>query len=186
MLRYVMAALLAAAPLAAASGQEEATSKWALATMSNGCMVQAVSPHGTMLSVWGFAGEEKLGFLLQNPGWEVEDGAKTPLEVEFAGARSWPVEATARAHIDRDGPGLFFTVEPGGTGAGSFLAAFTSARGMSIRRDGMSVDTLPLAGSHGAIASLARCIADRWNAPAPPAGEAQPDAPEAETVSLAI
>lgn len=186
MLRYVIPALLAAAPLAAASGQEEADGKWALATMPNGCMVQAVSPHGTMLSVWGFAGEEKLGFLLQNPGWEVEDGAKTPLEVEFADARSWPVEATARAHIDRDGPGLFFTVEPGGTGARAFLAAFTSARGMSIRRDGTSVDTLPLAGSHGAIASLAKCLADRWNAPAAPAGEAQPAEPEAETVSVAI
>src|SRR3712207_7597023 len=111
MLRYVMAALLAAAPLAAAAGQPEAEAagKWALAAMPNGCMVQAVSPQGTMLSVWGFAGEDKLGFLLQNPGWTVEDGAKTPLEVEFAGARSWPVEATARAHIDRDGPGLFFT-----------------------------------------------------------------------------
>jgi hypothetical protein len=186
MLRYVMAALLASAPLAAASGQEETPGKWALATMPNGCMVQAVSPHGTMLSVWGFAGEEKLGFLLQNRGWEVEDGAKTPLEVEFAGARSWPVEATARAHIDRDGPGLFFTVEPGGTGARAFLAAFTSAQGMSIRRDGMSVDTLPLAGSHGAIASLAQCLADRWNDPSAPAGEAKPSAPEAETVAVAI
>lgn len=181
MLRYVMAALLAAAPLAAASGQEEADGKWALAAMPNGCMVQAVSPKGTMLSVWGFAGENKLGFLLQNRGWEVEDGAKTPLSVEFPGARSWPVEATARAHIDRDGPGLFFTVEPGRPSSNSFLAAFTSAQGMSIRRDGISVDTLPLAGSRGAISSLAQCLADRWNAPAP-AGEPKQSAPERETV----
>jgi hypothetical protein len=177
MLRYLMAALLAAAPTAAALAQSPDEGKWALAAMPNGCMVQAVSPHGTMLSVWGFAGDSKLGFLLQNRGWEVEDGAKTPLEVEFAGARSWPVEATARAHIDRDGPGLFFTVEPGSAGAGSFLAAFTSAEGMSIRRDGTSVDTLPLAGSRGAIASLARCLADRWNEPSPAAepAEARPD-----------
>jgi hypothetical protein len=171
MLLHVMAAFLAGAPVAAASDG------WALATMTNGCMVQAVSPQGTMLSVWGFAGESKLGFLLQNRGWEVKDGEKTPLEVEFAGARAWPVEATARAHIDRDGPGLFFTVEPGGAGAHSFLAAFTSAEGMRIRRDGASVDTLPLAGSRGAIASLARCLADRWNAPAPASEEteAEPD-----------
>jgi hypothetical protein len=167
MLRYLMAALLAAAPAAAALGQSGQEGKWAIAAMPNGCMVQAVSPRGTMLSVWGFAGDEKLGFLLQNPGWEVEDGAKTPLEVQFAGPRSWPVEATARAHIDRDGPGLYFTVEPGGSGAHAFLAAFTSAQGMSIRRDGMSVDTLPLAGSRGAISSLAQCLADHWNAPAP-------------------
>ena len=55
-------------------------------------------------------------------------------------------------------------------------AAFTSARGMSIRRDGASVDTLPLAGSRGAISSLAKCLADRWNeGPAP--AEAKEAAP---------
>ncbi len=182
MLRYVMAALLAAAPAAAAFGQsaDPGANGWALAAMPNGCMVQAVSPQGTMLSVWAFAGEEKLGFLLQNRGWEVEDGKKTPLQVEFAGARAWPVEATARAHIDADGPGLFFTVEPG-AGANSFLAAFTSARGMSIRRSGASVDTLPLAGSRSAISGLAHCLADRWNAPAPQ-GESKPAEPADETV----
>lgn len=186
MLRYVMAALLVAAPVAAASGQAQADGQWALAAMPNGCMVQAVSPQGTMLSVWGFAGDGKLGFLLQNRGWEVEDGAKTPLEVGFAGARSWPVEATARAHIDRDGPGLFFTVQPGGSGARSFLAAFTSAEGMSIRRPGSDVDTMPLAGSRGAIASLAQCLADRWNEAAPAAAEPRDAAPAAETAGDSI
>jgi hypothetical protein len=185
MLRYVMAALLAAAPAAAASAQGS-EGKWALAAMPNGCMVQAVSPQGTMLSVWGFAGDAKLGFLLQNRDWTVEDGAKTPLEVEFAGARSWPVEATARSHIDRDGPGLFFTVEPGASDTASFLAAFTSAEGMSIRRDGTSVDTLPLAGSRGAIASLAQCLADRWNEASAPAAEPAEGAPAAEPVGVAI
>ena len=178
MLRYVMAALLAAAPLGGASAQQEKTEGWALAAMPNGCMVQAVSPHGTMLSVWAFAGEEKLGFLLQNRGWEVEDGAKTPLQVEFAGARVMPVEATARANIDADGPGLYFTVEPGGSGARNFLAAFTSARGMSIRRDGTDVDTLPLAGSRGAMTDLAQCLAERWNSDAPTPTEAAPPAAE--------
>jgi hypothetical protein len=181
MLRYVMAALLAAAPLAAATAQQEADGKWALAAMPNGCMVQAVSPQGTMLSIWAFAGEEKLGFLLQNRGWEVEDGQKTPLQVEFQGARAWPVEATARAHIDSDGPGLFFTVEPG-AGANSFLAAFTSAEGMNIRRAGARVDTLPLAGSRTAISGLAHCLADRWNAP----GAAPGDASEAEAPGESI
>jgi hypothetical protein len=74
MLRYVMAALLAAAPLGAASAQPEKTQGWALAAMPNGCMLQATSPRGTMLSIWAFAGEKELGFLLQNRGWEVEDG----------------------------------------------------------------------------------------------------------------
>jgi hypothetical protein len=182
MLRYMMAALLAAAPLAAASAQEEKTQGWALAAMPNGCMVQAVSPHGTMLSIWAFAGEEKLGFLLQNRGWEVEDGKKTPLQVEFSGVRVLPVEAVARAEIDSDGPGLYFTVEPGRADRGNFLAAFTSAQGMSIRRDGASVDTLPLAGSRGAISSLARCLADRWNEAGPTPAEAKEAAPAEETI----
>lgn len=179
MLRYVMAALLAAAPLAAAPAQQHKTEGWALAAMPNGCMVQAVSPHGTMLSIWAFAGEEKLGFLLQNREWEVEDGKKTPLQVEFSGARPLPIEATARAEIDSDGPGLYFTVEPGRADRGDFLAAFTSAQGMSIRRDGADVDTLPLAGSRVAMASLARCLSDRWNdsgpAPAEAGSPASPD-----------
>lgn len=177
MLLHVMAALLAAAPLGGASAQQQKSEGWALAAMPNGCMVQAVSPHGTMLSIWAFAGEEKLGFLLQNRDWEVEDGKKTALQVEFSGARAWPVEATARAEIDSDGPGLYFTVEPGGADRGNFLSAFTSARGMSIRRDGADVDTLPLAGSRGAIADLAKCLADRWNETGPAPVEAKEAAP---------
>ncbi|HEX9946207.1 MAG TPA: hypothetical protein VGA98_01575 [Allosphingosinicella sp.] len=180
MLRYVMAALLAAAPLGAASAQPAKTEGWALAAMPNGCMLQAVSPRGTMLSIWAFAGEKELGFLLQNRGWEVEDGKKTPLQVEFKGARAWPVEATARAEIDSDGPGLFFTVEPGGRG--NFLAAFTSAEGMSIRREGAGVETVPLAGSRVAMASLAKCLADRWNEAGPAPETATGDsAPEAQS-----
>jgi len=180
MLRYVMAALLASAPLGAASAQQDKTDGWALAAMPNGCMLQAVSPKGTMLSIWAFAGEEKLGFLLQNRGWEVEDGKKTPLQVEFSGARAWPVEATARAEIDADGPGLFFTVEPGGRA--NFLAAFTSAEGMSIRRDGASVETVPLAGSRIAMAGLAKCLAERWNEAAPVQAEAKEAAPAEATI----
>ncbi|MFL6846123.1 MAG: hypothetical protein ACJ8ER_14720 [Allosphingosinicella sp.] len=179
MLRYVMAALLAAAPVAAAQaqiGQAQSGEPggWALAPMQGGCMVQAVSPQGTMLSIWGLAGDEKLGFLLQNRGWHFKDGEKTPLSVEFAGTRAWPVEAVARAEIDSDGPGLYFTVEPGGESG--FLTAFTSADGMSISKDGRSVDTLPLAGSRTAIAGLARCLSERWNqaAPAPEAEDAHP------------
>jgi hypothetical protein len=180
MLRYVMAALLAAAPLGAASAQPQKTEGWALAAMQGGCMVQAVSPHGTMLSIWAFAGEEKLGFLLQNRGWEVEDGKKTALQVEFSGARRLAVEATARAEIDADGPGLYFTVEPGGADRGDFLSAFTSARGMSIRRDGADVDTLPLAGSRGAISSLAKCLADKWNEARPAPAESKEDSSAVE------
>jgi len=48
---------------------------------------------------------------------------------------------------------------------------------MSIRRDGADVDTLPLAGSRGAISSLAKCLADRWNEAGPAPAEAKAAAP---------
>ncbi|HEY0111583.1 MAG TPA: hypothetical protein VGB59_00370 [Allosphingosinicella sp.] len=175
MFRSVIAAFLLTAPTAAALGQVDSGvarmsaaqpgegPAWSLATMPNGCMVQAVSPQGTMLSVWGFAGEEKLGFLLQNPEWTVRDGQSYALEVEFLGARSWPVEATARQEIDADGPGLYFTLQPGSASSKGFLASFTTAEGMRVQPDGVEADTLPLAGSRGAMSSLARCLSERWS-----------------------
>jgi hypothetical protein len=183
MFRSAIAILLLTAPAAAALGQSGASGDWALQTMPNGCMVQAVSDQGTMISVWGFAGEEKLGFLLQNRGWDVRDGERLPLQVAFAGAQTWPVEATARAHIDQDGPGFYFSVEPGRASSNGFLNAFTSAKGMSISRGGESMDTLPLAGSRGAIASLARCLSDRWkDAPPAPVDDSRPEAETADTI----
>lgn len=169
MLRRMIAVLLLAAPSAAAFGQSnEAMGGWALATMPNGCMVQATSPQGTMLSIWGFAGAEKLAFLLQNREWNsLQEGRSYDLKLSFEDARAYPFEATAREHIDSDGPGLFFTVTPGGQSSAAFLSAFTSARGMRIAQNGRSFDTLPLAGSKTAIAALAKCLAQRWSSGAP-------------------
>ena len=53
---------------------------------------------------------------------------------------------------------------------------------MSIRRAGADVDTLPIAGSRGAMSSLAHCLADRWNAPEPASAEPEPDSPEAASI----
>ncbi|TFI59860.1 hypothetical protein E2493_03255 [Sphingomonas parva] len=161
MFRRLIAAFLLAAPSGAALAQSDEAGDWALAAMPNGCMVQATSPKGTMLSIWGFAGEEKLAFLLQNRDWRtLRDGDNYDLKLDFLGVRSLPVEATARENIDQDGPGFFFTVEPG-AGA-SFLDAFASAEGMRINEGGRSVDTLSLAGGRGAMSALARCLSDRW------------------------
>ena len=172
MLRHLFVLSLLAAPAAAVTAtaspapvpaQAEADGGWGLAAMPNGCMVQAVSPGGTMISIWGFAGQEKLAFLLQNRGWQsLRDGGSYDVRVDFVGVRSMPVEATARERIDADGPGLFFTVEPGGESGDGFLEAFSTAQGMRIVQDGRSVDTLPLAGGRGAMAALARCLADKW------------------------
>jgi hypothetical protein len=179
MLRRLMAVLLVASPSAAAWAQAPETGDWALAQMPNGCMVQAVSPQGTMLSVWGFAGQENIGFLLQNREWSaLRDGQRYDLRVEFTGQRAWPVSATARRNIDSDGPGYYFDMAPGGAAADGFLEAFATAKGMNISQDGHKVDSLPLAGSREAMATLARCLSDHWAEPAP--GEtAEPAEPEA-------
>lgn len=168
MFRRIVFALLLAAPSAAVMGQGEQGSDWAIAQMPNGCMVEAVSPQGTMLTVWGFAGQPKLAFLLQNKNWgALQDGRSYQLSLDFVGSpTAMPVQATARQNIDSDGPGLLFTVEPGGDGAKSFFSAFTSAEGMRINQDGRSVDTLPLAGSRRAMTALAQCLAERWSSSA--------------------
>jgi hypothetical protein len=169
MYRRLIAALLVAAPAAAAPGPRQDMGDWALATMPTGCMVEAVSPQGTMLTIWGFAGEPKLAFLLQNRGWgSLEDGHSYKLGLDFVGTpTAVPVDATARQNIDSDGPGFLFTVQPGGEGATHFINAFTSAPGMTITQDGRAIDTLPLAGSRGALSALARCLSERWkSAPA--------------------
>jgi hypothetical protein len=158
----MMIGLLVAASPAAALGQSDDMGGWALAQMPNGCMVQATSPQGTMLSIWGFAGEAKFAFLLQNRGWDsLRDGANYALKLD-TDAQSWPVQAIARQHIDSDGPGLLFTIQPGGSPNSGFINAFASSKGMRISQNGRSFDTLPLEGSRGAMAALAKCLAQRW------------------------
>jgi hypothetical protein len=167
MFRRLMIGLLVAASPVAAFGQDDEMGGWALAQMPNGCMVQATSPQGTMLSIWGFAGEAKLAFLLQNRGWNsLHDGQNYNLKLDTDSA-SWPVEAIARQHIDSDGPGLLFTIQPGAAPTGGFLTAFASSKGMRISRNGQSFDTLPLQGNRGAMAALAKCLAAHWSSAAP-------------------
>jgi hypothetical protein len=174
MFRRVAFLLLVAAP-AGAMAQPEASGDWAVGAMPNGCMMQAVSPEGTLLSVWGIAGDDKLGFLLQNKEWDaLRDGASYQLKLDFLGVRSLPVEATARREIDSDGPGYYFTVQPGGAGGDRFMDAFSTAQGMRISHDGESVDTMPLAGGKSAMGALARCLADRWAEGAQAAPEPEP------------
>jgi hypothetical protein len=176
MFRHMVAVLLVAASPAAAAGQSDEMGGWALAQMPNGCMVQATSPQGTMLSIWAFAGEEKLAFLLQNRSWNgLADGKNYALKLD-TDAQTWPVDAIARQHIDSDGPGLLFTVQPGASTNSGFLNAFATSKGMRISQNGRSFGTLPLAGSHGAMASLAKCLAERWSKAAPVTADDEDDA----------
>ena len=163
MFRHFIAALLLAAPAGAALAQAENTGDWVVGAMPNGCMMQAVSPEGTMLSVWGIAGDDKLGFLLQNKGWNaLREGASYDLKLDFLGVSSLPVEATARREIDSDGPGFYFQLQPGASSGKAFMDAFSTAPGMRISQEGKSVDTLSLAGSKGAMTAMARCLSEQW------------------------
>jgi hypothetical protein len=130
-------------------------------------MLHAASPQGTVVSVWGFAGQARLGFLIQNRQWDtLREGQSYELELGFTGARAWPVQATAKKDLDSDGPGYFFTFTPDeGEDGGSFLDSLASAKGLKISRDGDAVDSLPLAGSRDAVAALARCMSELWTTP---------------------
>lgn len=182
MMRHLAALALLAAP--AASLAQPAGSNWDLARTSESCMLHAASAQGTVVSVWGFAGQAKLGFLIQNREWELRDGESYDIELGFTGARAWPVQATAKRDLDSDGPGYFFTFTPDeGKEGSSFLESLASAKGLNISRDGDSVDSLPLAGSRDAVSALARCMAELWTAPSQEVVEkADPPAPAGPTV----
>jgi hypothetical protein len=176
---YALAAALAATPAVAAPAAEAPDSPaaatesgWGLARTPGGCMLHASSAQGTVLSIWGFAGQDKFAFLLQNREWgSLREGQRYDLKLDFLGVREMPVEAVARLDLDSDGPGYFFTVAPGERDGGSALIdALASAEDLEVSRDGRKVDRLSLEGSREAMAGLARCMAELWTAaPAAPA-----------------
>jgi len=171
MLRRFFAFALLAAPAASlaqpAKTAEPARSGWDLARTADSCMLHAASPQGTVVSIWGFAGQEKLGFLIQNREWDMlREGQSYDIELGFTGARAWPIAATAKNGLDSDGPGYFFTFSPAGEEGSSFLESLASAKGLKVSRDGDAVASLPLAGSRDAVSALARCMAAMWETPA--------------------
>jgi hypothetical protein len=179
MLRHLAALSLLAVPAAALA--EPAGSNWDLARTPGSCMLHAASEQGTVVSVWGFAGQAKLGFLIQNREWDaLREGQSYDIELGFTGARAWPVQATAKRDLDSDGPGYFFTFTPDeGEDGSTFLDSLASAQGLKISRNGDAVDSLALAGSRDAVAGLARCMSELWAAP----GEQVLEKAKAETPS---
>jgi hypothetical protein len=171
MYRFLLGFSLLAASAAVSAQNPSAnhphSSPWGLARAPGSCMLHASTEQGSVVSIWSFAGQSKIGFLIQNKDWSaLREGQRYELEVDFPGVRAWPVEATGRENLDSDGPGYFFTVEPGDRSGGGFLDAMANARNMAITRDGAAMDSLPLAGSREAVASLARCMAELWAEPA--------------------
>jgi hypothetical protein len=153
----------AAASAQTRSGPDRASSPWGIARAPGSCMLHASTGQGSVLSIWSFAGQSKIGFLIQNKDWgALREGDSYDLKVDFVGVRAWPVKATGRKDLDSDGPGYFFMVEPADRSGGGFLDALANARDMAISRDGAAMDRLPLAGSREAVSALARCMAGMW------------------------
>ena len=164
MFKPLLALSLLATPAAIAvaqpADQPASSNPWTLEVAPSGCIVHAASPNGTVLSVWGSAGDESLRFLVQNRGWQsLAEGQSYPLQVSFDGQRAWPMEATARLNLDSDGPGLTFAVAPDAQADGaSFMEQFASAEGMQIATGGERVGTLTLADPQVAMKALAQCL----------------------------
>lgn len=163
LLGFSLLAASAAGSAQTNSANQRDSSPWGLARAPGSCMLHASTEQGSTVSIWSFAGQSKIGFLIQNRDWgALREGQRYDLRVDFPGVRAWPVEATGRENLDKDGPGYFFTVEPGGGTGGGFLDALASAKNMAISRDGAAMDSLPLAGSREAVSALARCMAELW------------------------
>jgi len=172
MFKSVLVLVAAASASSIAIAQSPAASDWTLEVAPHGCVVHAASPSGTVVSIWGFAGEDSLSFLVQNKSWNsFDDGARYDIKVAFDDKRAWPMQAVARRNIDHDGPGLTFAVSPAEDGGGaSFLNQFAAAHGMLITRNNQ-VERVALGNSQLALTGLAKCLKQVWAANAPAAGE---------------
>jgi hypothetical protein len=167
MFKQLLALLAAGTIPGVALGQPEtSTGRWTLEVAASGCVVHASSPSGTVVSIFGIAGQDSLSFLVQNKSWNsFADGKRYDIQVGFDGRRAWPMQAVARQNIDSDGPGLTFAVSPAGTPGGtSFVEQFAAARGMHITRNGQRIETVSLAHTQVALQGLARCLSQVWAA----------------------
>ena len=181
MFKSVLVLIAAASATGAAIAQPTASRDWRLEAAPNGCVVHAATPSGTVVSIWGLAGETSLSFLVQNKSWNsFADGARYDIQVAFDGKRAWPMQATARRDIDSDGPGLTFAVSPAPAGGSSFLEQFAAADGMRIVRNNQ-VEVVRLANTNVALEGLANCLKQVWAA-AETVGAAEETPAAAETI----
>lgn len=160
MFKSVLVLIAAASASTVAVAQTSRSGSWTLEAAPNGCVVHAASPSGTVVSIWGLAGEDSLSFLVQNKSWNsFADGARYDIQVAFDDERAWPMKAVARRNIDSDGPGLTFAVSP--KGEASFFEQFAAAGGMRITRANQ-VETVTLADTQVALEGLAKCLSQVW------------------------
>lgn len=138
---------------------------WTVLDNDRGCAVNTAQSGGTRLSVFALPNQEGIGFLMQNPDWTtLEDGEIYPLTIRFDDGSDWRIPALARLRIDRNGPGLFFAIQPGSAEDGrDFMVQFASATGMDVTNNGAQVERLRLTNSRGATQALAQCLGRLWS-----------------------
>ena len=164
MLKPFVAFLLLTAPTVAATSQTSPAGQWKLANSSEGCVVHAASEKGTVLSIAATPGEGALLFVVQNKKLSnLEDGTPYPVQVEFDEMGEWEIQAVAQRDLDADGPGVMFAVQPGREDGANFIKEFAGATGMHIGREGVVMDSLPLAGAKPAMAQMAQCLGKMWS-----------------------
>ena len=176
MLKPLFAFLLLATPSVGAISQSTAATpqtmapqtipagQWRLASSTDNCMVHAASGKGTVLSIAASPDEQALLFIVQNTRLgALQDGEQYPVEVEFDDMGEWQIDAVAQKDLDQDGPGVIFAVRPGREDGANFIKEFASAGGMHIGREGVKMDSLPLAGAKPVMKQMAQCLGTLWS-----------------------
>jgi hypothetical protein len=95
----------------------------------------------------------------------LSDGEKYPIAVEFDDLGPWQIEALAQNQLDKDGPGVVFSVRPGRDDGRNFIKEFTAASDMQIGREGMMLDNIAVSDGRAAMTGLATCLGKIWSAP---------------------
>ena len=164
MMKALLASFALAALPAAALSQSAGSGDWNVGGNSLGCMAHTSLPQGTVVSVIAGRGQESLLFVVQNKGWSsLEDGSVYPLAVQLDGQSPFEFKAVAKTELDGDGPGLFFSVQPGEEDGKRFIEAFARSAGMSLGQNGRSLASLRLSGGSSAMTALAQCMSHMWS-----------------------
>jgi hypothetical protein len=160
MLKPLLAVSALFVPLAAATSQTSApAARWTVAGGEQGCAVHTSAAQGTVISILAGPGQEGLLFLVQNTSWStLKDGGQYDIAVEFDDEGPWQMKAVAKTEIDKDGPGLMFSVPPGQKQGADFITEFVQASGMNISGEGQRLGTLPLGSGRSAMTALAQCM----------------------------
>jgi hypothetical protein len=144
----------------AAAGTTTYAGVWAIHDTGNGCQAGAESQGGAGV-VLDAADQSRVNFVFHNPSWRsIESGKTYSIEVEFDGARRWPLETTGTAFrtAAKTSPGLRAIAPYTTRDDRNLLREFATSRKMSLRRNGSEIVSYPLTGSFEAVEALMTCL----------------------------